>query len=49
MKMIKNSVTQGVIALPLQKKSPPEIYEGGGGGTRNDERCIDWVARTIPG
>jgi hypothetical protein len=33
----------GCYSPPLLKKSRPEIYKGG--GTRNDERCIDRVAR----
>jgi hypothetical protein len=39
------TVTRGVTALPPEKKSHPDIYEGG--STRNDEGYIDRIARSI--
>jgi hypothetical protein len=43
-KVISKTVTRGVTALLLKKKSRLEIYERW--GKRNDKRCIDCITRT---
>jgi hypothetical protein len=46
MKVIKDFVTWGVIALPL-KRNPISRFMKGGGVQENDERCNDRVARRV--
>jgi hypothetical protein len=42
-------ITWSVTAFPLNRNLVPRFELRQGEGTRNDERCIDWVAQRILG